>query len=372
MMVEAAQPRADVRTRPRLAGRGPLVLALDLGASRIRAAVVAADGTLVVRASRAAPVAAGPAQVLAACVTMLGAVRRRLPADVDARITGLGVSAPGPLDAATGRLLEPPNLGPAFHGLPLASHLARATGLPTALERDTNVAALAEQAFGSARGVRDFLYLTVSTGIGGAIVADGRLFLGPDGLAGELGHVSVDLDGPVCGCGARGHLEAIASGRAIAILARERIASGDAPGLAAFAARRMGPQRSVATDLDARLVAAAEVAGDPTAAAIMERSRRAFAAALVGFVDVFTPRLIVVGGSLARAQGERWLRPAREAIGTLAFRAAAGRTRLVAAALGDDVGLAGAVPLLASRSHSPQPQPATPTRSRARTEVPSA
>ena len=94
------------------------------------------------------------------------------------------------------------------------------------MERDTNVAALAERAFGSARGEDDFLYLTVSTGIGGAIVAGGRLFRGPDGLAGELGHVLVELDGPPCGCGARGHLEAVSSGSGIAAQARERVAAG--------------------------------------------------------------------------------------------------------------------------------------------------
>ncbi len=287
-----------------------------------------------------------------ACVAALAAVRRD-PAVAGRILTGLGVSAPGPLDAASGTLLEPPNLGPAFHGLALGDALARATGLPVAMERDTNVAALAEQAFGSARDERDFLYLTVSTGIGGAIVADGRLFRGPDGLAGELGHILVDLDGPPCGCGARGHLEAVASGSGIARLARARIEAGDAPGLAAFAARARQGAAIGGGEIDARLVAVAEDAGDPTAADIMTRARRAFAAALVGLVDVFTPHLVVVGGSLAAAQGERWLAPARDAVATLAFRAVARRTRVVAAALGDDVGLAGAVPLLALVPNSP-------------------
>jgi len=352
MRVDAAWPQAEVPARALQPSDGSAVLALDLGASRIRAAVVADEGTVLARDTRPTPVAAGPAAVVEACVAALTAVRQD-PVARGRALAGLGVSAPGPLDASTGTLLEPPNLGPAFRDLPLGDALARATGLAVVMERDTNVAALAEHAFGSARGEDDFLYLTVSTGIGGAIVAGGRLFRGPDGLAGELGHVLVDLDGPPCGCGARGHLEAVASGSGIAAQALERVTAGEADGLATFATRSARPRGTAAREIDARLVAAAEEAGDPAAAAIMGRARRAFAAALVGLVDVFTPRLVVIGGGLARAQGERWLAPAREAVAALAFRVVARRTRIVAAALGDDVGLAGAVPLLALRPNSP-------------------
>ena len=328
MTVEAPQLRTTVRARPRLSSAGPLVLALDLGASRIRGGVIAPDGHLLAREARPTPLADGPQAVLAACIASVRAARDGLEPAGRASIGAVGVSAPGPLDGATGTLLEPPNLGPAFRDLPLAEPLSGALGLPVAVERDTNVAALAEGAFGAARGIDDFLYLTVSSGIGGAVVAGGNLLRGTDGLAGELGHVSVDLDGAACGCGGRGHLEAIASGLAIARAAH-------AP--------------------DASVVAAAELAGDPAAMAVMERARRAFATALVGFVDVFAPRLIVVGGSLAAAQGERWLGPAREAIAREAFRTAARRVRLVPAALGDDVGLIGALPLLALRGLVPRP-----------------
>jgi glucokinase len=209
------------------------------------------------------------------------------------------------------------------------------------MERDTNVAALAEQAFGAARGVDDFLYLTVSTGLGGAIISGGRIFGGPDGVAGELGHLPIDIDGPLCGCGAHGHLEAFSSGSGIARAAREALVAGQAaPGtaLAALAAR---PH-----DITARDVADAEEAGDPLAVTIMGRARAAFAAAAVSLVDIFDPSLIVVGGSLAHAQGERWLAPARAEVARVGFRIAAARVRIVAAELGDDVGLAGAVPLV--------------------------
>jgi glucokinase len=156
------------------------------------------------------------------------------------------------------------------------------------------------------------------------VVSDGRLLRGERGLAGELGHLQVDLDGPPCGCGARGHLEGNASGS----------------GIARAAAERMGRTMSAAE------VAVAEDDGDPTAHAIMEYARRSFAAACVSLVDVFAPRLIVVGGGVAMGQGDRLLGPARAAIRAHAFAEQAAQVEIVPAGLGDDVGLLGAVPLL--------------------------
>jgi glucokinase len=319
------------------------VLALDLGASRIRAAVVAGDGRILTRRDGRTPGAEGPAAVVDACIGHLRAVRDEIGPRLAARLVGVGLSAPGPVDPRTGTLLEPPNLGPGFRDIPFTAPIAAALGLPAALERDTHVAALAELAFGAARGCRDFLYVTVSTGVGGAIVVDGRLYGGPDGVAGELGHLTLDLDGPPCGCGGRGHIEALSSGSGIARLATEAARAGRSPALAERLAAR-APGR-----LEGRDVAEIAEAGDPEAGAIMDRARRAFAVFVVGLVNVFTPERIVVGGGVATGQGERLLGPAREAVAATAFRIPRERVRIVPAALGDDVGLIGAVPLLALR-----------------------
>ena len=330
-METAASPRRDERARPVYPLAGGPVLALDLGASRIRAAVVDVDGRLRSRSQGATPLHDGPDAVIRACLDHLRAARdamREVASDAD-EPGAVGIAAPGPLDPWAGTLVEPPNMGAALRGLPLGQRVADALGLPVALDRDTQVALLAEAAFGVARGVRDAVYLTVSTGIGGAVLIDGRLLVGPDGSAGELGHLCVDLDGPLCGCGGRGHLEALASGSGIARLAA---AAGFAP------------------SVTARDVAVAEEAGEPAARAIMERARRAFAAACVGIVDVFDPELIIVGGSLARNQGERWLAPAREEVRQSAFGAPGRRVRIVPAGLGDDVGLVGAQPLVGARA----------------------
>jgi glucokinase len=338
--VQPTTPDSDLPPPARPVATGP-VLALDLGASRIRVAAVSPDGRLHAWADARTPGAEGPDAVVEACIERLRGVLEALEPEARANLGGIGIAAPGPVDPRTGTLIEPPNVGPGFRDIPLAPPIAEALGLSVVLERDTHVAALGEATYGAARGVRDFLYLTVSTGIGGAIIANGELYGGADGVAGEIGHIPVDLDGPPCGCGAKGHLEAISSGSGIARQARMAIEAGKAPGLARIA-ERLAP-----TPLEARDVAAAEDAGDPAAAAIMDFARRSFGAALVGLVNVFNPELIVVGGTIAREQGDRWLGPAREAVAKHAFRVPREHVRIVPAALGDDVGLLGAQPLLA-------------------------
>jgi glucokinase len=306
--------------------------------------VVLSDGRRVARLETETPTAEGPAAIVRACQETVAAARAEAPADVATSVVGVGISSPGPLDPYAGVVCEPPNLGPAFRDIPLAAALAESTGLPAFLDRDTNVAALGEHAFGAARDVDDFVYLTVSTGVGGAIVAGGRLFHGPDGIAGELGHVQVALDGPRCGCGGEAHVEAFAGGASLAREARALVIAGASPFLAERA-RALGE----AGELSAKDVGEAALAGDPACAELMDRARRAVAAGCVGYVHAFNPHRIVVGGSIAEAEGERLLEPIRAAIARDAFAIFARRVRVVAAGLGGDVSLAGCHPLVHSR-----------------------
>jgi glucokinase len=291
-------------------------------------------------------VAEGPSAILEACVAALRAARDQVPPEIGKAIVGIGISTPGPVDPWRGVVVQPPNLGPRFADVPIAAPLEAALGLPALLERDTNVAALGEMAFGAARGVPDFVYLTVSTGVGGAIVSDGRILHGPDGTAGELGHTPVAME-EVCGCGAVGHLEAFIGGAAMARKARQAVTEGSSPYLKARAAAK-GIDAIEALD-----VAAGEDAGDEVCRSIMERGRRAFAVACVGFVDSLNPTRIVVGGAIADAQGERLLGPARAEVAATAFRTPRGRVQIVPAELGADVGLAGAHPLVIARLGEP-------------------
>lgn len=290
------------------------------------------------------PTAEGPDAIVAGCIAMLEQARAAAPRGVAASLAGIGVSSPGPVDPARGVVVEPPNLGPAFHDIPLAKAVGDALGLPAFLDRDTNVAALGERAFGAAFGCDDFIYLTISTGIGGGIVSKGVLLHGPDGLAGELGHVPVSMDGPRCGCGGVGHVEAYASGAALAREARALVVAGRSPFLADRARSQADPD-----ELSARDVAEGSLAGDPACLELMQTARRAVATACIGYANTFNPHRIVIGGSIAEGEGDRLLDPIRVAIASEAFEVIARHIRVVPAALKGDVSLAGAHPLVMSR-----------------------
>lgn len=322
------------------------VLALDVGGTHIRAAVVLDDGSRIARAKGKTPVAQGPEAILRACADALRSARDQAPAEIQEALVGVGISSPGPVDPWRGLVVQTPNMGPEFVNVSIAAELGAALGLPAFLERDTNVAALGEMAYGAARECADFIYITVSTGVGGAIVYDGKILHGPDGTAGELGHTPVSMEG-VCGCGAIGHLEAFLGGAAMAKTARQAVAEGRSPFLAERATQK-GIDR-----IEARDIAEGDDAGDSACHEIIERGRRAFAVACVGFVDALNPTRIVVGGAISDAQGERLLGPARAEVASTAFRTPRSRVQIVHAELGADVGLAGGHPLVIARLGDP-------------------
>src|ERR1035437_6372285 len=282
---QRSRPPGDegIRTSAPTMGMMPpdaVVLALDLGGTQIRAAAILAGGERLERRAAATPVESGEEAIFRACAETLRRVRDALPANVRDRLVAIGISSMGPVDPWRGLVVDPPNVS-AFCDSPLADEMERRVGLPAYLERDTNVAALAEHWLGAARGSTDFLYVTVSTGLGGAIVRDGCLVLGPDGTAGELGHITLIAEGgPRCGCGGRGHLEGIAAGAGLAAQAQEAVAAGESAFLAAHVqghgAQGHGVQGHGAQGrlLTARDVAEGELAGDATCIRLMERARR--------------------------------------------------------------------------------------------------
>jgi glucokinase len=321
---------------------GP-VLALDLGATNARAAVVSPAGELSARHAGAWPKGSGRQAVVDFCLDLLRTARDEHAGHGAPAPIALGVTAPGPIDPRSGAFIDPPNMGRDFFGFPIAPTLGEALDLPWAAGKDTNVAIVGERDFGAGEGSGDLIYLTISTGVGGAALTGGRPVVGPDLVGGELGHMTVDLDGPRCACGGVGHVEAFASGAGMAAAARAALDAGaDAPEL-----RRMASGIAPAP-LTAEHVSRAADLGDPAATVIIERARRAVALAVVSIVNVFGPDAVILGGGITLAWGERLIAPARKAVAESAFRTQAGRVRIVQAALGDDVGLIGTVPLVAS------------------------
>ena len=314
-------------------------MAVDLGGTQIRAALITPDRTVHCRRAIPTRDEDGVATVVARIAEVADAVRDEAAAAGLPAPVGVGISSPGPLDRRRGIVLDPPNLQ-GWKDVPIVEHVEPALGLPTVLERDTNVAIMGEWRYGAARGARDAVYVTVSTGVGGGIIMDGRPLLGHDGLAGEVGHLVVELDGPACGCGGIGHVEAIASGTAIGREGMRLVAEGVAPELSRLA--------SDGTPVDAKLVAMAAAAGDAASQAVLERAWVAVGALCASLVNLLTPEVIVVGGGIAEHHPRLFV-VARREMARRTLPDFAPSVRIEPAALGGDVSLIGLLPIVNDR-----------------------
>ncbi len=308
---------------------------VDLGGTQIRVILRDADGNIVSRASALTQASDGQEQVIA---RIIETVRQAVGATPWGAIQGIGIGVPGPVDPWTGVVLQAPNL-PGWRDVPIRAIVQSAFGVPVEVGNDANLAALGEHMYGAGVGVANLIYVTISTGIGGGIIADGKLLLGAKGLAGEFGHQTLVPDGPLCGCGNRGCLEALGSGTAIARMAREAVTRGQGQKLLELA------QGSVEA-LDARIVASAARAGDAVAQDILRCAATYVGIGLANVVNILNPELIVLGGGVTR-MGELLFDPVREVIAQRAMPAMRA-VRIVPAALGGDVVLFGAVALIAN------------------------
>jgi len=299
-------------------------LSADIGGTNMRAASFAAEGVKPLR--RAALPTHGKEPVLERLKRLLRSVQPD-----EGTLLGIGAACPGPLDPERGIVLEAPNI-PEWHNLPLKALLEAEFGAPVVVDNDANLAALGEWRHGAGRGHHHVLYLTISTGIGAGVIVDDHLLHGARGLAAELGHVTVVPDGPLCGCGQRGHLEAVASGTAIARMAAEALAAGEHSSLAEL------PHAPTAAD-----VAAAARAGDPLARRIFAQAGAYLGRALADFLHVFNPTAVILGGGVTQA-GAVLLNPLEAALRAHVMTPAyLENLTLTTAALGDDAGLLGAL-----------------------------
>lgn len=292
------------------------VIALDVGGTGMKAALMRADGELLHQDRRPTPRADGPEAAAAAVLDFAEALGRTGTERFGTGPAAAGVAVPGILDEAAGVVRFAANLG--WRDLPLRALLAERLGVPVALRHDVRAGGLAEGRLGAGSGVDRFLFVPLGTGIAGAIGIDGRIESGAHGGAGEIGHVVVRPGGPQCGCGQYGCLEALASAAAVG---RAWAAASGVPG---------------ATAADA---AAAVEAGDPRAAGVWADAVDALAAGLITAMTLLDPRAVVVGGGLAEA-GETLFAPLREAVEE---RTTFQRLpMIVPAALGDEAGCLGA------------------------------
>jgi glucokinase len=309
-----------------------LVIGIDLGGTKIAAALVDGAGEIVAQDYRDTRAREGRDKVVARVLHSARAVIEESGVQAS-QIAGIGIGAPGPIDVASGAVVAPPNL-PGWERVPLKQLIEDNLAITTYLENDANAAALGEHRFGSGRGVDHLIYVVVGTGVGGGLILDGRLYHGASGMAGEIGHIVVKPDGPICSCGRRGCLEALTSGPSIAREARQRMREGT-PTLIAELAE--GDESRVT----AKLVAQAAERGDKVAKRVLAEAMHYLGLGMASLVHTLNPELIVFGGGVANL-GERMFGPVREAIAELAFPEAARAVRVAPAQLGENAGVLGA------------------------------
>lgn len=304
--------------------------AIDLGGTKLRSMVVEGSGRVLGDDIRASHTVEGLGAVMGRMEESLGASLSKAGVERES-LAGLGVASPGAVDVVRGIVPGAPQL-PGWQDVPLARLLEERLGLPTCLENDASAAALGENRFGAGRGSRFMLYITVSTGVGGGIIIDGELYRGKSGGAGEVGHVIIDMNGPPCGCGARGCLEALASGTAIAKKGEQLAQSGDSPILARL--------RQEEGRITAEIMDRAAKMGDAASREAFREAGQYLGVALAGLVNVFDPEVIVIGGGVAKA-GDLLLEQARVTMESLAMTQPLKGVRLVVSELGDFAGAFG-------------------------------
>lgn len=301
------------------------IIGVDLGGTQLRAGLADEDGKLLHEIRIATEAADGPEAVISRIVDCIQRVRAELPDD--GALLGVGVGSPGPLDPFRGIVFTQPNM-PGWHDVPLRDILSQRTGLPIELGNDANAAALGEWYYGGGQGVRNLVYVTISTGVGGGVIVDGHLLLGRFGSAAEVGHHVIDW-----------------TTRA----SWEDLAAGPGLGRAAAAAMADAPDSLLHTLASPATVTAAHVAQaaaqkDPLALRLLDREGELIGIGLLNMLNMYSPELILVGGGVV-INNPQLLERAQQVIQERAFEVFRDvPVRL--AALGDQAGLLGAVALI--------------------------
>lgn len=311
--------------------RKHLILALDLGGTNFRLALANDKGELLKRYS--APVKPdNPEQTIdeikQAISDMLSGINR-------ATLRGMGAAIAGLVTQDTGVLLTSPNLL-AWYNTPIKAILEKELRLPVFVSNDATLAALGEYKFGAGVGCHDLIYITVSTGIGGGVIVGGKLLLGTRGFAAEVGHMTIDINGPRCNCGNVGCLEMLASGTAIARMAVERLSRGEKSTIAELVAGDL-------SKVTAEVVEKAARNGDSVAKDVMNTAGTNLGVGVVNLIHIFNPELIIIGGGVSKA-GDLIFEPVRRVIAQRVMRDIS--VRITTPALGDNPGLLGAVALV--------------------------
>lgn len=314
-------------------------LVADLGGTQTRIALVDAAGNVTARRSTKTSAREGRDAVMGRLVEALGQVAS---SDVASSIRGVGLSLASPVEPGTGLMYNPPNLGPEWHLYTPIPLLQERLKLPAVAENDATLGAVGEHAYGAGRGCSNMVYMTVSTGIGGGVIINDRLYTGSNGFGGEIGHMTIDRHGPICNCGNVGCLEALASGAALARMAQNRLKAGESSLILDLVDGEID-------EADARIVVQAAKRGDLLAQSIMQDAAHSLACGIISLMHIFDPELIAIGGSLGQNL-EEYMPIIESEVRSHAMAHFQGAFPVSMSQLGDDVSLLGAAAVVFSNS----------------------
>ncbi|MGH9941180.1 MAG: ROK family protein [Pyrinomonadaceae bacterium] len=304
------------------------IAAIDIGGTKIALGLADLDGQPLPFRRFPTRVERGPRPIIDEAINEL----ERMAGETGARIVAVGVGCGGPLDRRRGLILSPPNL-PGWDEFPIVRQIEERLGLPVLLDNDANAAALGEHEYGAGRGRRNLVYITISTGIGGGLIINHQLVHGVGDGAGEVGHMLVQPDGPPCGCGARGCLEALCSGTSIARRAVERLAHDGRPSTLGAGG---------AENITAHAVADAARAGDAVACEVWDETIHYLARGLSNIIAALAPEAIILGGGVSTS-GDQLLVPLRRRVRESVKIMPVEQVHILQASLGGDSGIYGAL-----------------------------
>jgi glucokinase len=303
-----------------------VVIGVDLGGTNTRTALVNREGTVLDKQKETTDAAGGHERVIAKLIGNINRQRENA-GRLGRTVIAVGVGAPGVIHEQSGVVIKSPNF-PDWNNLPLRKTLELELGIPVFIENDANAAALGEQWRGAGSGIQSMIFLTLGTGVGGGIILGGRIWHGADGMAGEVGHMTISPDGRRCGCGNTGCLEMYASSRGIVMTFGE-----------------IGPQQDSAaplrTGITSEQVYQAARSGDPIAVRAMRDMGRSLGIGIANLINIFNPEMVVIGGGV-RDAWDLFIDATRDEIRKRAFEYPAERTKIVPSVLGDDAGMVGA------------------------------
>jgi len=308
------------------------VLAIDLGGTKIRTAIISNEGRIIAKDYSLTLADEGVEAVTGRIFSAIDHLLSLRNID-SSQLHSISIAAAGAIDLRNGLVTSSPHL-PGWHDVPLRDIVKSKCRVDTFLINDASAAALGEHEFGAGRGVNSLVLLTVGTGIGGGIIINGKLYSGASGSAGEIGHMTIDVNGQRCSCGNTGCLETLASGTAMAGEAIKRIKQGEKSSLTEIAEGEI-------ENITAEKVSVAAQSGDSLALGVISEAATYLGAGMVNLVNIFNPEVIIVGGGVAK-MGDLLLSPARKVVRERAFELPAQAVRIVPAQLGDDSGLLGA------------------------------